>query len=81
MKKIFFCFIISLILLTTGNTTIKDSIFATVGDKAITRSDIINEIKIILILNNQTYSEEIKEQLDRTAIQSIIKRTIKKIAT
>ena len=81
MKKIFFSFIISLILSTTGNASIKDSIFATVGDKAITRSDIINEIKIILILNNQTYSEEIKEQLDRTAIQSIIKRTIKKIAT
>ena len=81
MKKIFSTLILSLVIATIANASIKDSIFATVGDKAITRSDIINEIKIILILNNQTYSEEIKEQLDRTAIQSIIKRTIKKIAT
>ena len=41
--------------------------------------DIINEIKLILILNGTSYSEEIKDQLDQSAIQSIIKRTIKKI--
>ena len=62
-----------------NNAAIKDSIFATVGEKVITRSDIINEIKILLILNNTAYSEEIKEQLDQSAINSILKRTIKKI--
>ena len=58
---------------------IKDSLFATVGNKAITQSDIINEIKIILILSGQSFTEDIKEQLQSGAIQSIIKRKIKKI--
>ena len=58
---------------------IKDSIFATVGNKAVTHSDIIDEIKIILILNNQSFNLEMKEQLQTSAIQSIIKRYIKKI--
>ena len=58
---------------------IKDSIFATIGNKAITQLDIINEIKIILILTGQSYTEDIKEQLQAGAIQSTIKRSIKKI--
>ena len=58
---------------------IKDSLFATVGNKAITQSDIINEIKIILILTGQSFTEDIKEQLQSGAIQSTIKRNIKKI--
>ena len=79
LKKIIFVLIVSFLFVGAGNAVIKDSIFATVGNKVITKSDIINEIKIILILNGTSYSEEIKEQLDQTAIQSIIKRTIKKI--
>ena len=79
LKKIIFVLIVSFLFVSTGNTVIKDSIFATVGNKVITKSDIINEIKIILILNGTSYSEEIKDQLDQSAIQSIIKRTIKKI--
>ena len=66
-------------LMSNSNAVIKDSIFATIGDKAIAKSDIINEIKIILILNETSYSEKIKKQLDNSAIASIIKRTIKKI--
>ena len=58
---------------------IKDSLFATVGSKAITQSDILNEIKIILILTGQNFTEDIKEQLQSGAIQSTIKRNIKKI--
>ena len=58
---------------------IKDSLFATVGNKAITQLDIINEIKIILILTGQSFTEDIKEQLQSGAIQSIIRRSIKKI--
>ena len=33
-------------------TTIQDGLFVTVGNRAITKSDIVIEIKIILILNN-----------------------------
>ena len=58
---------------------IKNSLFATVGNKAITELDILHEMKLILILNNQSYSEDIKEQLRSGAIQSTIKRNIKKI--
>ena len=89
MDKFIFCIIpslciifilfLSFFVITKGYAVIKDSIFATVGDKAITKSDIINEIKIILILNGKIYSEEIKGQLDKTAIQSVLKRTVKKI--
>ena len=79
LKKIVCILIFSIVFAINGNTAIKDSIFATVGDRAVTRSDIINEIKLILILNGQEYSEAIKEKLDNSAVQSVIKRTIKKI--
>ena len=51
----------------------------TIGNKAITSSDVVNEIKIILILNNQGYNEEIKDKLHKVAISSIVKRNIKQI--
>lgn len=60
-------------------TTIEDGLYATVGNKAITRSDIVNEIKVILILNNKSFSEENREKLQQIAIKSTIKRSIKKI--
>ena len=60
-------------------TEIEDGLYATVGNKAITKSDIINEIKIILILNNKRYSEEESKQLRQMAIKSLIKKNIKQI--
>ena len=36
-----------------GNAEISDSLFMTIGNKPITKSDIVNEIKTILILNNE----------------------------
>ena len=60
-------------------TSIEDGLYATVGNKAITRSDIVNEIKVILILNNQRFSEDERKELQQIAIKSIIKRSIKKI--
>ncbi len=79
IKKIFIFLIITFVLSTNLYAAIKDSLFATIGNKAITRSDIINEIKIILILNGQSYIEEDKDNIENTAINSIIRRTIKKI--
>jgi len=61
------------------NAVIQDSIFATIGSKAITQSDIVKEIKIILILSGQSFSEEQRKDLEATAVQTVIKRTIKKI--
>ena len=58
---------------------LRDGMFATVGNKVITRSDIINEIKIILITNNMVYSEDKKKGLQQMAATSLIKRNIKEI--
>ena len=60
-------------------TVIEDGLYATVGNKAITKSDIINEIKVILILNNKSYSDDERKKLHQMAIKSIIKRNIKQI--
>ena len=51
----------------------------TIGNKPITQSDLVNEIKIILILNNESYSSEKRDRLQEVAIKSTIKRTIKEI--
>ena len=79
IKKIVLAILISLICLEKANTEISDSLFMTIGDKAIAQSDIVNEIKILLILNNESYSEERREELHRLSVQSIIKRKIKEI--
>ena len=60
-------------------TVIEDGLYATVGNKAITKSDIINEMKVILILNNKSYSVDEGKKLREMAIKSIIKRNIKQI--
>ena len=51
----------------------------TIGNKPITQSDIVDEIKIILILNNESYSEERRDKLHELAVKSTVKRTIKNI--
>ena len=79
IKKIISVIIISLLCLTKANAVIKDALFATVGNKAITQSDIVNEVKMMLILNGQSFSEDQRVQIESAAIQSAIKRTIKQI--
>ena len=78
-KKIFFLILISLICTVKVNAKIEDALLITVGDKAITKSDIVDEIKIILILNNESYSDDKKDKLHKQAISSTIKRNIKQI--
>ena len=60
-------------------TALKDGLYATVGNKAITRLDIMNEIKSILILNNMSYSDDTRQELQQMAVKSVIKRNIKEI--
>ena len=62
-----------------AETTIEDGLFATVGNKAITKSDVLNEIKLILILNNKIFSEKERKKLQQIAVKSIIKRHVKQI--
>ena len=78
-KKIFFLILISLICTVKVNAKIEDALLITVGDRPITKSDIVDEIKIILILNNESYSDDKKEKLHKGAISSTIKRNIKQI--
>ena len=70
---------ILLICVEKGNTEINDSLFMTIGNKPITKSDIVNEIKLILILNNESYSEDKRDQLHEVAVLSTIKRNVKQI--
>ncbi len=62
-----------------SKTAIKDALYASIGNKAITKLDIVNEMKIILILTNQSFSGNTKDHIQAAATQSIIKRTIKTI--
>ena len=59
---------------------INDGLFLVVGNTPVTKSDIVNELKLILILNNLSYSEEIREELQQMAVKSSIKRNVKEIA-
>ena len=79
IKKIFIAILISLIGLTKVSAGIQDGLFIAIGDKAITKSDIVNEIKVILILNNLSYSDDKRDELQQMAVKSTIKRTIKEI--
>jgi peptidyl-prolyl cis-trans isomerase SurA len=79
IKKIFAILLISLIFTEKVNSEISDSLFATVGNKAITSSDIVNELKVLLILNKQSFTKENKKNLQQAAINSVIKRNIKRI--
>ena len=79
IKKIFFLILFLLISIQKVNAEIKDSLFMTIGNKPITQSDIVDEIKIILILNNQSYSEDKRDQLHELAVRQTVKRTIKNI--
>ena len=80
IKKIIFLALIPLLIcIEKGNAEIKDSLFMTIGNKAIVQSDIVNEIKILLILNNESYSDDIRDKLQKSAVKSIINRKVKEI--
>ena len=79
IKKIIFFVLLSLFFIEDVNAEIKDSLFIVVGNKPITKSDVVDEIKILLILNNESYSDEKRDQLHKNAIETLIKRTIKQL--
>ena len=79
IKKIILLILIPLFFVERTNAEISDGIFMSIGDKPITKSDIVNEIKIILILNNESYTDDKKEQLHEVAVKSVVKRNIKLI--
>ena len=80
-KNIFYTIFIILFLSTSSFGEIQDNLFATVGDKALTDSDVIDEIKTILILSSQPYTKEKKKELQSIAVRRITERAIKNIET
>ena len=79
IKKIILLILIPLLFVEKANAEISDSIFMSIGDKPITKSDIVNEIKIILFLNNESYTDDKKDLLHEVAVKSVVKRNIKLI--
>ena len=79
IKEIFVIFLLLIFCINSSNSTIKDSIIGTVGDKPVTSSDLTNEMKILLITNGENFSEVDKKKLQELAVQSITRRLIKKI--
>ena len=79
IKKILFLVLFLLTNIEITNAEITDALFMTIGNKPITKSDIVNEIKIILILNNESYSDENIIKLHDSAVKSTIKRNVKRI--
>ena len=78
-KKIIYLIIPFLLFSNNLQGEIKDGLFATVGNKAITESDIVKEIKTILILSDQPYNAEKRDTLQSVAVRESVKRNIKKI--
>ena len=79
IKKIFSVIVLTFLLNNDVNAVIKDYLFVTVGNKAVTHSDVIEEIKLILILTNRGFAEDERELLEQTAIKSVVRRKIKLI--
>ena len=77
IKKIFFLVLTFLILNKNVEAEIKDFLYMIVGTEAITQSDVINEIKIILVLTKQNYSISKRDKLQEEAVRSIIERSTK----
>lgn len=57
---------------------INNSVIITVGNNPITRLDLIKEIKLLSVLSRTAINENNREELKSIAIQTLIKRTIKK---
>ena len=79
LKKIISIIIILSVTSINTKAEINDSIFATVGNKVITRSDIVNEIKIILISTGQQFSADKLKALQAVAVKALVKRNVKRI--
>jgi len=78
-KKILIVILFLFSTISVVNSAVEDSLFATVGRKALTKSDIVEEIKIILILNNEKFEEDKRKTLEQSAVKSVIRKTIKEI--
>ena len=76
-KKLLFIFFL-LINTEQLSSQIDNSIIITVGNYPITKLDLEKEMKIITVLSKIRINEENKKQIKDLAVQSLVKRSIKK---
>ena len=79
IKKIFITLLFIIFCCTSNSLAITDSLIGTIGNKPLTESDIISEMKMLLIINGQTITKEQERELQAVALQQITKRLIKQI--
>ena len=74
IKNILFVFLFIIFPLNSDSLAITDSIIGTVGNKPVTSSDLLNEMKMLLIVNGQKFTEDKRVELRSMAIKSINER-------
>ena len=82
MSKIFkISFLLFLIFsfTTFKSLSITDALIGTVGNKPLLHSDLINEMKMLLILSGKNFSQENEKELQKVALKSITGSLIKEI--
>ena len=81
MRLFKFSFILIYIVFfsSLSNAEIKNEIIATVGYKAVTTLDLIDEVKMLLIINKQAYTDDRKNELRSVAMKSIVRRYTQEI--
>ena len=80
IKKILFILLLVVASLNSSSATITDGLFITIGDKAVTISDIVKEIKLIIILNmglleNNVFTELFKEVFTKIFAKKVLNLT------
>ena len=79
LKKKFFVILFLINCISCNSYALTDALIGTVGNKPFTHSDLLNEMKMILILNGVSFSESKKEELKASALKSITERLIKEV--
>ena len=79
IKKTIFIFLFAIFFLQGKTLAITNSIIGTIDNKPLTSVDLVNEMKMLLIINGQTFTEEKRPEIQSAAINSITNRLIKEI--
>ena len=79
VKSITYILVIYILITNLTFAQIKNTIIAKVGNQIITSLDVENEVKAILILTKTEVNRENIEKIKKKSIQSLIRKSIKKI--
>ena len=63
----------------SNSFAISDALIGTIGNKALLKTDLVNEMKMLLIISGKNFSEQNKKELQSAAVKSITKTIIKEI--